>query len=60
MCIYRGLLTPGVLHFFAILGEPLAILGFVPSRTFYASAILNEPLAFQASFLPERFTLPQF
>jgi hypothetical protein len=54
----RGLLAPNVLHFFVILSEPLVFLGFVLSRTFYASAILNEPLAFWALFLLERCTLP--
>jgi hypothetical protein len=44
--------------FFVILSEPLVFLGFVLSRTFYASAILNEPLAFWALFLLERCTLP--
>jgi hypothetical protein len=36
------------------------LLGFVPSGTFYASMILNEPLTFWALFRLERFMLPRF
>jgi hypothetical protein len=48
-----------VLHFHDFKWTP-CFLGFLPFRTFYVSTILNESLAFRASFLLEHFMLSRF